>query len=73
MLHFPSPTFAYILRRVFLPFQQLAILNSRDILILQFSWDLIHEAFFFKSRIKIVTTFTTFSSFESSLNIILLL
>ena len=30
------------------------------------------RGFFFKSRIKIVTTFATFSSLESSLNIILL-
>ena len=30
------------------------------------------RGFFFKSRVKIVTTFTTFSSFESSSNIILL-
>ena len=38
----------YILRRIFLPFQQFATLNSRDILIVEFLWYLIHVAFSLK-------------------------
>ena len=35
----------YILRRIFFPCRQFATLNSRDILIVEFSWYLIHVAF----------------------------